>query len=212
MDYYKPTGLEEWINRGIEQAQKRNQTAAPAPVTPQPTVIDTGSVKRTTGTDYSRELSEQNALPWQRYLGTDISRDLPQQMINQGATPDYYLNTTNRNVNDKLSLPTVDPLGSKSPMMSAINKRYEKRFDDSMKSFRANQGYDASKYQADQLTDANKIMAAVEQNKMQNFKEQWDFQMQRYERYNAWKRAESEARSNVICQVLGMFVPFGVPA
>lgn len=189
----------------------RTPAAPPAPPPPKAALPDIGPIKQNHPTDYSSQLSEDNALPWQRYLGADISKDLPQEMINRGANPDYYVNATNRNMGSDYKLPGTDAISGGSPLLGAINKRYQQRFDTAMDSQKATQKNDASKYQADQIGSANKLMTAVEQNRMQNFKEQWDFQMQRYNQYREWERSQNEARSKTIGTILGYLGPIGLP-
>lgn len=160
-----------------------------------------------------QNLSEDNALPWQKYFdknvaGTEAGSDslVTRQL---GRDANYFEGARNRGLEDG-NFSTFQPRrlsGGAGPtgnaMSQAIASKYQKDVSSSLGALRTQNKVQSELDSSRNLTQANKVLADAQQRKNQNFLEQYDFQMKRYNLYMQHKALQAQAEASAISNFLG---------
>lgn len=158
----------------------------------------------------TQDLSQSNALPWQKYtpqelIGSDKPGEksgLATDILNRVNTPGYAESTLNKNVNENPFSVAHGSLGD--PISGALNKKYSSLYDTKMSGLNNQQDIKKSTFQSNELGRAGKIFGNQWQNQVQNYKEQVAFQQQRQQMWQQWKNAKDQAGGSFLSSVLGV--------
>lgn len=144
-------------------------------------------------------LSESNPLPWQQYLDRDTA--------NLGANIETRAKSGYNEEKPLMGLgDTEGVLTDQSPMGKAIGARFAREYGNKIEDIKnANSISSKVKSQRD-LSRASDVFAKQHQIRIQNYKEQMDYQKERMRMYDEWKAAQDKAQSDFLSSVLG-FIP-----
>lgn len=157
----------------------------------------------------TEDLSEENALPWQRYFDESITGGgglIDEQIGRTSHATDssgYLDKTLNLGLKDAPQLQATG-FGFDSPMSEALAKKYSARVADGIKSIKTQGKIDRGSQVSKALGVIGNEIGASEKLRIQNFKEQYQYQQQRQQVYNQWVMANDAARAQFWGQVLGL--------
>lgn len=175
----------------------------------------------------TQDLSESNPLPWQKYLdqgAIDIANDIfanarqPRtpanlQLSGWGASGDPNALKTgdfgeapvghDKYTDDLLKGVEMGAPTGGSPMSDAISRKYQRETESNIGNLRRQIEQNAPMTQAKQLARAADIYGKQQAIRMQNFKEQYEFQQRRAQLYAAWKQAKDAGSASIFSAVLG---------
>ena len=152
----------------------------------------------------TQTLSERNPLPWQTYLSKDavnLAGDIKGRADN--ITPD----SLTRNIPKSISLGASQT--AQNPMASAIQRKYERDLGGKLQGLRTQTEVNAPLTQSNEMARAGDIYGKQRALQIQNFKEQYDFQMARQQQYAQWQAAQDNAKNAFLGNVLGGIFTFG---
>lgn len=156
----------------------------------------------------TENLSEQNALPWQKYFDKNVSdTNTPGSLVNGQLDrgKDYYENTRNAGL-DNVNVPMrTTPLsgGQNNPMSDAIASKYQRDVGGKLNMLKTNNQNQSEMDYSSSQGKAAKLMQLSQANKNKNFMEQYDFQMKRYNLHQQWDAANKAAEASTISNFLG---------
>ncbi len=151
-----------------------------------------------TAPDYSKDLSQDNPLPGQHYFDKSIDTTL----IPQQADRDVK-GILSYGLGEGPDLGGNAPLHGDDPMVKALGQRYQTQTDTALRGLKQNIDVNAPVNQAKQDTTTAGEMAAEYNNQVQNFQQQYAYQVQRYNMYNQYQTALNNASSSLIGAILG---------
>lgn len=162
------------------------------------------------------QIDQNNPLPWQKYVDSQTT-NVPNQIMQDVTGVDGSRQTsfgdpsqwgkaeTGRLLN---GVGNENLIHSQSPMSEAIAKKYQQRAQQSLNSLKTNIQADQPMRAAKQIEFAGRVNNSIEQNKLNNYKEAWSFQIQRDAAYKKWNDAKKAAEQQFLSTVLG--IPFMV--
>lgn len=129
-----------------------------------------------------KALSEENPLPWQKYMPKQvdyIAGDIYQRAMHGAIKNDYSLeNSYLGGIGGKYSNPSLLG-GDGGPMSQAISRKYARDYSSKVKSIEDQFAAKKPGILSQQMGRATDIYNKQMQLRMQNFKEQYDYQVQR---------------------------------
>lgn len=168
-------------------------------------------------------LSQDNALPWQKYIDPSVSDTINQQLDRVGLFPNAQNNNSGRMTNlDKAGgMPQASPQGdyyndslgknvnfgvqkanTGNPMTDAIYNKYSQDYAPKYGALKTNFDIGKSSWQSGQLNKAGSELGAIQKNQMQNFAEQYQFQLQRQQLFKAWKQNQQSVLGSILGGIL----------
>lgn len=164
-------------------------------------------------------LSQENPLSWQTYFPKDVydqgrsSSDMVNQAMSRGLEgSDYTSKTLNYGAGDKVNTNEQMPSQYGSPMEKALQARSSRQSEQQLANIRAQQGAAIPEMESNEARRAGNMIASIQQNKMQNFKEQYAYQVQRAQIYNQWLTAKSQATAGFLGSIFGTVGMIGAAA
>lgn len=148
-----------------------------------------------------KDLSEDNALPWQTYLPKEIE-GLASGIQSRGQNPGLITNQLLQGVEGG-HVKGPDALGGNSLMSSAIAKKYEGQLGEGIESLKNKTKADELKRGNEEMMRAADVFGRSQAIKMQNFREQYEYQAKRKAIYEQWKNAKSQAEASMWSSILG---------
>jgi hypothetical protein len=154
-------------------------------------------------------LSKKNPLPWQQYFdpkvaSTDDPNSMVSRQLNRGE--DYYQNVSTHGLNTAptLNAPAVSGNGYNNPMSAAIARKYQT--DVNQKTAGMNVAtQDNSKLRTQKgLSSAEQVLQQSQQNENNNFMQQYNFQMQRYNLAQQHDAQVAASKNAFVGDVLGI--------
>jgi hypothetical protein len=141
-------------------------------------------------TDFSKTLGRDNALPGQNYFDPAIDKTLIPSQLERDSK--FYSDTLNHGVGNN-DVPQPNTVHGDDPMTKALASRYEGQVNDSVRSVKTQNDVTSHAMASDNMSRVGSELGAEYQNEVQNFSEQYNFEMQRQNLYNQWKTAQSQA-------------------
>lgn len=153
------------------------------------------------------DLSRQNPLPWQAYLPNEIANSaggLAEGIQAKGEDPNYLKGQLMQGVSQDSTthLGAGSSLGANSPMSSAISKRYQNSLGNKLSQFQNTANASADSMRSQEENKAAQMYGSDQQIAQANYKEQYQYQMQRQQLYNAYQNANNAADSQMISQII----------
>lgn len=165
------------------------------------------------------DLSPTNRLPWQKDFGAEIVGDekqpglIGEDLANTmnslaaggGENPNgYYQNLLGANREGPADLRAATLPGSSNPMGQALAKKYSRQSADKIAGFRQSEKLDRQRLLDKELARSTSQLGAVDRHRMQNFKEQWEFQQRRAAAYDQWVAQNNAAKAQFWGSVLNL--------
>ncbi len=170
----------------------------------QPGDSSTGHDLSVTGFDPSQTLSQSNPLPGQNYYDPQIDKSLiPAQ---QGRTAETYGQQFNYGINpDKGEISGFQGLpGSNSdPMVQAINNQAERQTAGALRGITTQNQQAGTMAAAHEQNIVGEEAGAEYHNQVQNFNQQYQYQMARYDLVSKYNTAKAGAQSALWGTVFG---------
>lgn len=156
----------------------------------------------------TENLSRDNALPWQQYYDKGVvDTNDPDSLVSKALSrgKDYYNDAANYGVSDKTNFGTT-PLtgGQQNPMADAIARKYQRDVSGKVRGLKNANKLDATKRESDNLGQAANVLVAAQQKENQNFLEQYDFQMKRYNLLQQHEAMVNAAHNAFIGNIIGI--------
>lgn len=151
----------------------------------------------------SSTLSRNNPLPGQNYLPTGFS-DLSNAKL--GETSDWFSQQMNHGLGqpaNNFSTTNTGQAGSSDPMVQAIQGMAAKNYGSSLTGLQNQNNQAATVANSNQETGAANLMGADYANQVQNFNQQYTYEIQRNNLYNQYITNLNNAQAGVIGSVLG---------
>jgi hypothetical protein len=152
------------------------------------------------GTDYSKDFSEDNALPGQRYYDKQVDENLVGGILSRGD--DYYKNAEEYGLAGDTGQSFAADGGD--PMAEAIAGRSKASYDDKVRGMLKQKEVNRPTEISGQLSRAGNMMGAEEQLKISNYKEQYAYQQQRQAMFAQWRNAKEGAKAQFLGSILGV--------
>lgn len=159
----------------------------------------------------TQELGQDNPLPWQKYtpstlVGTDATGGgFVNDTLTRLNSPNVLKDTQFKNVNyGGMNPMRRDSLGD--PVSAALNNKYASQYDTKIAGLKNEATIKDPVYRSKQYDRAGRVLGAVWQNQVANYKEQVAFQQQREQMWQQWKNAQDQAKASFISAALS-FIP-----
>ena len=163
------------------------------PSNPQPGAI--------TGPNPDKTLGKSNPLPGQNYLPQNFS-DLYNSQLTR--TPDWYASTLNYGVgqpNVPFNAEGSGQAGSNDPMLAAIQGQAQRNYGNASRSLQVQNAAAAAPMASAEETVAAKEMGAEYANDVQNFNQQYQYELQRQNLFNEYNTAVNQTTAQVMGQI-----------
>lgn len=154
----------------------------------------------------TQDLSPTNPLPWQKYVDENPTVGTVSDSINRAKDPSQYENTLNYGLSNKPISGYESNLGMQGtdPMVGALNEKYQRDVGDKVQGIKSQNAANQPAYESGELGKAGKVVSAIQNNALTNFKEQYQFQMQRYNLYQQWQAQQNGAIGSFIGGAIGI--------
>jgi len=152
------------------------------------------------GTDLNSQLSQQNHLPGQNYFDPSVNSSLiPAE---QQKTAGYYQGALNQNVTPN-SVSGPSSINSSDPMVQALSNRYNTQTQTAVNSITGQNNANAPVLASANESAMEGQLGAEYNNQVQNFAQQYAFEINRQTLYNNWQTAQNQAQSGLYGQIFG---------
>lgn len=143
----------------------------------------------------SKHLGEDNPLPWQKYLPVDAV-EMGDEFNRRPES--YFTDGMNEGV-DRSDMFEA----ARSPMEAAIAKKYRSQYGNKLSGLKAAGAVEGKARYGKEMARAADVYGKQQQIRMQNFKEQYEYQERRRQIYNQWVQAQNAAKGSWLSTVLG---------
>lgn len=163
----------------------------------------------------TQTLGPNNLLPWEQNFSpqvADIAKQKTDQVTGDLNGNDTLRSTLFRNVGQGSFVggPGARPGGSMlaagsgpNPMSDAISRRSADQVNQQLQGMQTSYEANRPEMESKQLASAADIYAKQRQNQIQNFQEQWAFQMARQKAYTDHSNQQQEASDSFLGQAIG---------
>ncbi len=159
---------------------------------------------RVTGFDPSKPLSKDNRLPGQNYWDPSIENELLPAQSKRDAN--HYTEAFNAGISQNelgISSPGGLPGDDSDPMVAAINKKQENDSESYLRGITTRNEHRATVEATENQNTVAREAAAVYQNEVQNYQQQYAYQLERYRIHEQYKAAQSQAEATLWGSVFG---------
>jgi len=139
----------------------------------------------------NKTLSKDNALPGQAYHPKEVA-DLNAEQLKRGE--DFYTDKQNYGIGE----PALAQESSNDPMVQALQGNYDKEYKQEAEGLKTRNSMNSTMMQASQRGEAASQLGTQRSNEIQNFNQQYAFQLKRKALYNAQIMAQDKADAAVI--------------
>ncbi len=136
------------------------------------------------------ELSRENPLPGQNYFDPK-AEELASEQMGRGA--DFFTG----NLNYGIGKPGLSADNSTDPMVRALNQGWDSEYNTGAEATKTRNELTAPMRESEQKGRAAAQSGAMYQNEVQNFQEQYAFQLKRQAMLNQWKIAKARAEAGL---------------
>lgn len=148
-----------------------------------------------TNTNLSQPLGPGNALPGQNYFSPSTQGLISQQ--ESQANPGFYESTLNQGIGGNQGIAAPNTVNSSDPMAQALASRYGAQTQQAQQAIKTQNDVNAPvQASAEQSTVENELGAEY-QNQVNNFNQQYQFEIQRQNLMNQWQTAQNQAQAGI---------------
>lgn len=146
-------------------------------------------------TNLSQPLGSGNALPGQNYFSPSTQGLISQQ--ESQANPGFFESTLNRGIGGNQGIAAPNTVNSSDPMAEALANRYGAQTQQAQQALTTQNDVNAPvQASAEQSTVENELGAEY-QNQVNNFNQQYQFEIQRQQLLNQWQTAQNQAQAGI---------------